>query len=183
MPPNDSEATGTFTATTDGTYLDYTPVVENIVSATQAHIHLGAAGENGGVVAFLFGPDEDVASIDASGRIAAADLLADVAGDMAAFLEALNSGNAYVNVHTAALPPGEVRGQISVEAVAEGVEEEAAGDSGGADTAEVTALPSTGSGGLAATANGGTAWLWALLAAALTLTAGVAVRRVWISRR
>ncbi len=35
-------------------------------------------------------------------------------GDLAKVLEAIHDGNAYVNVHTAQLPGGEMRGQVTV---------------------------------------------------------------------
>jgi hypothetical protein len=31
---------------------------------------------------------------------------------LSALMEAINAGNAYVNVHTTQFPPGEIRGQI-----------------------------------------------------------------------
>ena len=162
VPPNDSAATGSFSASTNGTYVDYTLTIDNAMSVTQAHIHVGAAGENGPVAAFLFGPDEDVESVNASGRINESNLLGPVAGDMSAFLAALSSGNAYVNVHTAALPPGEVRGQIS---------------------ATASGLPNTGSGGLAGTdgAGGTSALLWALVAS-VGFVALMSAGRLWMKR-
>ena len=68
----------------------------------------------------------------------------------------MDSGDAYVNVHTETNPGGEVRGQI---------------------VTATTGLPSTGSGGLADTGGGGVL-VWALLAAGLTLGLGLGVRKV-----
>ena len=157
VPAVDSSATGTFTASTDGSSVTYTLSVPSIESVTQAHIHIGAASENGGVVAFLFGPVDGASSIDVTGAITEGDLLGDAEGDMQVLLSALSSGNAYVNVHTTGTPSGEIRGQIGV----------AAGS-----------LPATGSGGLAG--SGGSdvpAWVWAALAAGVTSVALAAGRR------
>lgn len=55
--PSDSNATGQaiFKLNEDGTALSYRLIVANIENVNQAHIHLGVAGVNGPVVAFLFG--------------------------------------------------------------------------------------------------------------------------------
>ncbi|MEM6987360.1 MAG: CHRD domain-containing protein [Pseudomonadota bacterium] len=69
--------------------------------ATMVHIHSGFAGETGGVVIGLEGnSDGTVWSVPASTVLDAASL------------ESLNAGGLYINVHTAANPAGEIRGQI-----------------------------------------------------------------------
>jgi Cu/Zn superoxide dismutase len=70
---------------------------------TGAHIHEGAPGENGGVVI-------DLSSFLIGNRLKGAvrDIDADAVAKM------LN-GDYYINVHTAANPGGEIRGQISLE--------------------------------------------------------------------
>ena len=154
VPPVSTSAIGGFTATYDADGISYT-LWSDANQIAQAHIHLGAAGENGGVVAFLFGPaDPPVDGINVSGTIGEGDILD---GDLAALVAAMEGGNAYANVHTVDNPGGEVRRQIAVAAAG---------------------LPSTGTGGLAGTGSDSAIWIWALLAAGLTLTAGVAVRRV-----
>lgn len=125
VPPVDTKATGqsTFQLDTDATELRYRVTVANIEDVTQAHIHCGATGVNGPVVAFLFGPDADGTSpngILAQGTLTDADVipLADSAacpGGVANFAEMVDkirSGNAYVNVHTQQWPGGEIRGQL-----------------------------------------------------------------------
>ena len=86
-----------------------------------AHIHFGKPGESGGVVAFLCGgggkPACPAAGTLITGSIGAANVQALAgqnlaAGDMAAFVRAIRSGFAYVNVHTNSFPTGELRGQI-----------------------------------------------------------------------
>lgn len=96
--------------------IEYRLFVSDLENITQAHIHLGPAGENGPVVAFLFGFVEGGVTVDgllATGTITAEDLVGPLAGQpLSALIDAMNSGNAYVNVHTVANPAGEIRGQI-----------------------------------------------------------------------
>ena len=116
VPPVTTGAGGSFSATLSGGTLSYT-LTSDATGITQAHIHLGAADATGGVVAFLFGSvDPGVDGIDVSGSISAGDVIGDIAGDFDALVAALNSGNAYVNVHTEMYPGGEVRGQIAAAA-------------------------------------------------------------------
>ena len=78
---------------------------------TAAHIHWGASGVNGPVLLPFSGP---LAS-PFSRNFSAADYLAAAGApaDFAAFVVALKAGGvAYVNVHTAACKPGEIRGEI-----------------------------------------------------------------------
>jgi hypothetical protein len=93
--------------------------LENIVVA---HIHCGAAGVNGPVVADLFVPAAPVTKngLLAHGVITDANVIdrPDSAAcpggvtDLAGLLEKIRTGNAYVNVHTTAFPGGEIRGQL-----------------------------------------------------------------------
>lgn len=146
---------GSFSATLSGDSLSYS-LTSDAVGTTQAHIHLGAADENGGVVAFLFGLVEDgVNGVDTSGTIQAADVIGAIEGDFNALIDAMNASGAYVNLHSLANPGGEVRGQIALAAAA---------------------LPSTGSGGLAQS-DGSGAWVWALIAAGMTLALGLTARQ------
>ena len=140
VPPVTSSASGTFAMTVEGITATYTLNVGSIQNATAAHIHLGAAGENGGVVASLFAPSDPASSIAASGTITT--LLGPLADDIVGFGEALVAGRLYVQVHTQANPPGELRGQIVA--------------------AQVSA-PDTGDAGIASVGGGGGAPLAALL--------------------
>lgn len=87
-----------------------------IDDVTQAHIHLGEQGENGDVVAFLFGfVDEGVTAngVLETGTITDADLVGPLAGmSLADLVAEVDTGGAYVNVHTLEHPGGEIRGQI-----------------------------------------------------------------------
>jgi len=66
--------------------------------ATAAHVHLGKRGRPGPVALALCGPCRSGAHGSAKAR--------------AGTVRALQTGGAYVNVHTARNPAGEIRGQI-----------------------------------------------------------------------
>ena len=118
VPPvtSDGQCQAIFKLTDGGRALEYKLIVANIEFVTQAHIHLAPAGQNGGVIAFLFGFVPEGATVNgtlAQGILTDADLRGALAGKSIADLVAeLAAGNAYVNVHTQAHPSGEVRGQI-----------------------------------------------------------------------
>lgn len=78
--------------------------------ATAAHIHAGKPGVAGPVV-LPYGGD---LSSPINKTFTAADYVAAPGAppDFPGFVQALKSGGAYVNVHTAACKPGEIRGQI-----------------------------------------------------------------------
>ena len=102
--------------------INYTLVYFDLQSpATVAHIHLGAPGVTGGVVAFLCGgggkPACPASGAFLNASITAPDVVAlptqgIAAGDLAALVRAMRSGLTYANVHNALFPPGEIRGQI-----------------------------------------------------------------------
>lgn len=104
----------------DGQSLHYSLNVANIDNVTMAHIHLAAAGANGPVVAWLYPASPPPVLIEgrsdgvlAAGVLTAANLTGPLAGQSVQDLvDAINAGNAYVNVHTTQNPGGEIRGQI-----------------------------------------------------------------------
>jgi hypothetical protein len=122
VPANDSKAQGQaiFQVRADGAEVHYKLIVANIENVTQAHIHLGAPGENGGVVAWLYpsGPPAQLIpgrtnGVLAEGVITQANLVGSLAGQpLAALIDLLASGGVYVNVHTSQFPPGEIRGDL-----------------------------------------------------------------------
>lgn len=71
------------------------------IGGTAAHIHLAAPGQNGPVIVPLNKTGDNVWSVPPSIRFNDAQY------------EAFKLGNLYVNVHTAANPGGEIRGQIT----------------------------------------------------------------------
>lgn len=112
----------------EGTEIFYRLTATNIHNVVAAHIHVGQPGANGPVVAFLAGPFPPGggrhSGVLATGTITEEDLVGPLAGhSLSELLEAMNSGNAYVNVHTndgvgapnsgpGDFPGGEIRGQI-----------------------------------------------------------------------
>ena len=97
--------TGTFVLSANGTQLTYHITVNGLSGAiTGSHFHNAAAGTGGGVVkAFSFSGNT------ASGTWTSADAnqpLTDL------LLSELLKGKLYVNIHTAANPGGEIRGQV-----------------------------------------------------------------------
>lgn len=127
VPPILSQGTGTFRATVQGTTLTYTETFSGLTNVTQSHIHFGEPGVNGGVFLFLCtnlnnGPAGTPACPTSAGTVTrtvtAADIVGPFAqhvspGDFAGALRILESGDAYVNIHTVAFPAGEIRGQVS----------------------------------------------------------------------
>ena len=117
VPPVDTKASGSvrIVVNRDRTELRYVVNARHLVGAVASHIHLGAEGENGPPVAFLFSSEDpiDVNGQLARGVITSADLIGPLEGlSMVDLIEALETGDAYVNVHTTANPPGEIRGQL-----------------------------------------------------------------------
>jgi len=130
VPANATKARGnaTFDLSADGTEITYRLIASNIDNAFMAHIHLGPAGANGPIVAFLFGPVAPgggrTNGVLATGTIAASNLIGPLTGQpLSALLDAMRAGNAYVNVHTndgvappntgpGDIPSGEIRSQI-----------------------------------------------------------------------
>jgi len=117
VPPVESTATGTFTATFDeeAETIEWTLSASDVTGVTAAHLHRGAAGTNGPIVLPLFAAPENapVDSLDESGTTdVAAELIGPFEGDLAGFVAALEAGEIYVNVHTVDNPGGEIRAQV-----------------------------------------------------------------------
>lgn len=107
VPAGTSTGTGlaTFNLSKNGAEVNYFVVVDGLTGAIDAaHLHNAPAGENGGVVVNLAdGIDGNVisGSFDPS--------------EVEGLLEAMNAGEIYINVHTAANPSGEIRGQLMLQ--------------------------------------------------------------------
>jgi hypothetical protein len=135
VPMRDTNAQGQalFTLSDDGQSIAYKLIASNIDNAFMAHIHLGPAMQNGPIVVWLYPSTAPVPGPFGSGRhdgvlaegtFTSADFVGPLAGhSMAELVEALETGGAYVNVHTndgvdgvntgpGDFPGGEVRGQV-----------------------------------------------------------------------
>lgn len=122
VPAVDTDAQGqaTFKVSKDGNSISYKLIVANIENVLMAHIHNAPAGENGGVVVWLYPASPPPALIEgrfqgvlAEGTITADDLVGALGGQtLDDLIEEIKAGNTYVNVHTEQNPPGEIRGQI-----------------------------------------------------------------------
>ncbi len=102
-----ARGSGTYTLTDSG--LEYLITVDTGSLSgpiTAAHFHNARVGVNGGVVRTINFIDGQASGIWTSTDDEPLTL---------ELIEALLAGNVYVNVHTAANPPGEIRGQVRVE--------------------------------------------------------------------
>ena len=75
-------------------------VTTTAIAGTAAHIHLAAPGQNGPVIVPLNKTGDNVWSVPPAIRLNDSQY------------EAYRLGNLYINVHSAANPNGEIRGQI-----------------------------------------------------------------------
>lgn len=122
VPPIATQALGvaTLEVAPDGNSIRYRLEVSRAVNVQMAHIHVAPPGQNGPVVVWLYPPAPPPqlrpGRLDgelASGAFTAANLVGPLARQpLAALLERMRVGEAYVNVHTVADPAGEIRGQI-----------------------------------------------------------------------
>jgi hypothetical protein len=129
VPPVQSSATGLaeFTPPVNDT-IKYRINITGISGATGAHIYSGQAGENGDVVADLL--TETTKNKDTSygmtirGNLSDSSLKGPMEGKtLEDLVAAMDSGETYVNVHTAGHPDGEIRGQIINSEKAESTEQ------------------------------------------------------------
>jgi hypothetical protein len=110
-PPVVTTATGQGTAviSADGSTITYLVTYSGLSgTANAAHIHTGATGVNGGVILPLAAGPSPM-----TGTLTAADFTA--SGAVTTFAQAvaaIKAGTTYFNIHTAANPGGEIRGQI-----------------------------------------------------------------------
>ena len=102
-------------------------VTEPIENLTQSHLHRGAPGVNGPVAIFLYPAAPPMQLIPGTtegivrkGEWTQANLCytptapycVNGVGNWDAFIADLEAGNLYLNLHTTAYPPGEIRGQV-----------------------------------------------------------------------
>ena len=100
VPPVTTSATGSGTITVAADQSISGSIKTTGVKGTAAHIHLAGAGANGPVIVPLTKAGEDGWAVGPGAKL------------QDAHFQAFKDGNLYINVHSAANPNGEIRGQI-----------------------------------------------------------------------
>ena len=125
VPPVITDTTGKVRVefNNDETEAEFRLEVREGVRVTQAHLHCAPADTNGPIVVFLAGFHalgwevdgtwvKDVTFTDQNILPPSPGACPDPIENLSDLAQALRNGNIYVNVHTVAHPPGEVRGQL-----------------------------------------------------------------------
>ncbi len=99
VPPVTTSAKGTGTITVGDNHMVSGSIKTTGIDATAAHIHEAAMGKNGPVIIPLT-KDGDTFSVPPNAKLTDAQY------------KALEAGNLYVNVHSAAHKDGEIRAQL-----------------------------------------------------------------------
>jgi hypothetical protein len=85
----------------------------NVLNMTASHIHgPAAAGVNGNVIIFLFTPITPTGTLNGLVSKGSITNSSNVGVSLDSLRVLFNNGNAYVNVHTAVNPGGEIRDQV-----------------------------------------------------------------------
>jgi len=100
VPPVTTSASGTGTISVGADNSVSGSVMVKGINATAAHIHEAAKGKNGPVIVPLTKSGDNTFSVAAGAKLTDAQM------------QALQAGNLYVNVHSAANPNGEIRAQL-----------------------------------------------------------------------
>ena len=100
VPAIKTEAKGNGTITVKDDKTVSGSVTFSGLSPTAAHIHEAAAGKNGGVIIPLTKTGDNTFTVPPGAKLTDAQY------------ESYKKGDLYVNVHTAANPGGEIRGQL-----------------------------------------------------------------------
>ena len=111
VPPTTTAATGEaiLALSADTTSLHYRIQVSDIISITAAHIHSAQPGMNGPVAHWIY----DASGMKASGgTFGPGDPISGTIELTGTHLVDLAKGNYYINIHTAAMSGGEIRGQV-----------------------------------------------------------------------
>jgi hypothetical protein len=104
--PGDPDASAKSLVEIDGNRVTFAFTWKGMPAPTMGHIHVGAAGVNGGVKVALFTSALPQTAVGTAGVVAVED-----AGLVAAITA--HPGDFYLNLHTAEFPAGAVRGQLS----------------------------------------------------------------------
>jgi len=128
VQPKLSPGSGRFEATVSGSTLTYTLTYTQLSSPViMAHIHFGQPAVNGNIFLWMCGsatapgPAGTPTCPPNGGTVSRTVTAADIqgipsqnlaAGDFAGVLSIIESGDAYVNVHTNNFPGGEIRGAV-----------------------------------------------------------------------
>ena len=99
-PPVTTSASGTAIVTVNADMTVSVVVTTTGIAATASHIHMAPAGQNGGVIVPFTKSGDNSWSSAPGAKLTEAQYAA------------YKAGNLYVNVHSAANPSGEIRGQI-----------------------------------------------------------------------
>jgi hypothetical protein len=137
VPALQSPGAGTFTAQIEGDEVHWELHYFNVKGqVTQAHLHFGQRGVNGGISVFLCSnlgngpagtqPCPNTDGLDegtVTGTFTADDVIGPGAQgigaeNLKALLRAMRAGIVYANVHSDLFPGGEIRGQLSFTAAA-----------------------------------------------------------------
>jgi hypothetical protein len=100
VPAVNTQASGVSTITVIGDKVMTGSVKTTGITATAAHIHMAASGQNGPVIIPLAKSGDDTWSVPGNTVLSSAQF------------DAYRAGNLYVNVHSAANPGGEIRAQL-----------------------------------------------------------------------
>ena len=130
LPPVNTNAAGAINITGSNQSIAYRLALSNMTNATAAHIHMGEENENGKIVLTLFKSESpsglEIESL--AGNATSDKLQGPLAGaTLEDLIGIMDTGTAYVNVHSADFPNGEIRGELSPaddEEAEEGAEEE-----------------------------------------------------------
>jgi hypothetical protein len=114
VPAATSTMTGSATLLTQLQTVQYTVTLANSTSnPTAVHLHLGASGTNGAIIATLFNNANGIAPVNGElvkSNMAASGFTPPISLD--SIVKLVKSGQVYMDVHTKQFPNGEARGQL-----------------------------------------------------------------------
>ena len=119
VPPTNSSSTGLAEFDISGSdSIRYNVTASNIQNVTAGHLHGGLEGENAPIIVTLFSYDTPMNQVSESGIITAGNSSFQGATttsqqQLMDFVDAMRTGQIYVNIHTEQNPDGEIRGQIA----------------------------------------------------------------------